>query len=61
MKCMRADCREKAEVFLNTVKMWYCKKHFFEVAYEILGPRKIEERLGKEKLRKIQKIIGVEW
>jgi hypothetical protein len=58
---MYDNCREKAEVYLESANVWYCRKHFFEVAYEMLGPRKIEEKFGKKKLRKIQKMIGVMW
>ncbi|MEM5869736.1 MAG: hypothetical protein QXR09_01040 [Candidatus Aenigmatarchaeota archaeon] len=55
MKCEYQDCNEKASVYLESVNCSYCEYHFKQVAYDILGKKKLLAIIGK----KIQVSLGV--
>lgn len=60
MICKFDNCTSKAEIVLKSIDMVYCRFHFYEVAYSLLGPKRLEEKLGRQRVRKIQKLLGVQ-
>jgi hypothetical protein len=59
MKCFFNHCNEEAEVYLGSVEVWYCRYHFWEIAYELLGFSKLKKILGRKKLREIYLMLGI--
>lgn len=59
MRCFAKSCNEEANVYLETVDVHYCRYHFWEVAYELLGHSKLKKIVGKEKLREIYRMLGI--
>ncbi|MFH8086952.1 MAG: hypothetical protein QW609_03990 [Candidatus Aenigmatarchaeota archaeon] len=59
MRCEYQECNEKACVYLESVNCSYCEYHFKQVAYDILGKKKLLAIIGKKKLKVWQKILGI--
>lgn len=59
MKCFYNSCNEKAEVYLSSLDVAYCKLHFWEIAYDLLGPRKLVKIVGGKRLDEIRAMLGI--
>jgi len=59
VRCDYKNCNEKACVTLQSVDCNYCSYHFKEVAYQILGKKKLVSIIGEKKVREWQKILVI--